>query len=72
MDTKEVAGKEQVGDAAGQIWRLLDQGGPQTLAQLKKKLNGGSELLDFAVGWLAREDKLEILKDKKSILLRLK
>jgi hypothetical protein len=67
-----VAGKEQVGDAAGQIWRLLDQGGPQTLAQLKKKLNGGSELLDFAVGWLAREDKLEILKDKKSILLRLK
>ena len=72
MDIREVAGKDQVGDAAGQVWRLLDQGGPQSLAQLKKKLNGGSELLGFAVGWLAREDKLEILKEKKSIVLRLK
>jgi len=72
MDTKEVAVSAQVGDAAGEVWRLLDQGGPQTLAQLRKKLDGGSELLDFAVGWLAREDKLEIFREKKSILLRLK
>jgi len=72
MDTKDVAVSAQVGDAAGEVWRLLDQGGPQTLAQLRKKLDGGSELLDFAVGWLAREDKLEILREKKSILLRLK
>jgi hypothetical protein len=72
-EAREVAGKEQVGETAGQIWRLLDQGGPQTLAQLKKKkLNGNSELLGFAVGWLAREDKLDILKEKRSILLRLK
>ena len=72
MDTKEVAVSAQVGDAAGEVWRLLNQGGAQTLAQLRKKLDGGSELLDFAVGWLAREDKLEILREKKSILLRLK
>ena len=58
---KEVAVQEQVGDAAGEVWRLLNQGGLQTLAQLKKKLNGNSELLSFAVGWLASEDKLEIL-----------
>jgi len=72
MDVKEVAVREQVGEAAGEVWRQLNQGGPQTLAQLKKKLNGSSELLDFAVGWLAREDKLEILKEKKSVLLQLK
>ncbi len=64
--------KEQVGGAAGEVWHLLNQGGPQTLAQLKKKLNGSSELLGFAVGWLAREDKLEILQEKRSILLRLR
>lgn len=69
---KEVAVKEQVGIAAGEVWRLLDQSGPQSLAQLKKKLNGSGELLGFAVGWLAREDKLEILKEKRSIVLRLK
>jgi len=69
---KQVTVKEQVGDAAGEVWYLLNQGGPQTLAQLKKKLNGSSELLGFAVGWLAREDKLEILQEKRSILLRLR
>jgi hypothetical protein len=71
-EAKEVAIREQVGDAAGEVWRQLNQSGPQTLAQLKKKLNGNSELLGFAVGWLAREDKLDILKEKKTILLRLK
>ena len=68
----EVTVKEQVGEAAGEVWRLLHHGGPQTLAQLKKKLNGNGELLGFAVGWLAREDKLEILKEKRSTVLRLK
>ncbi len=72
MDTIEMAIVGQIGEAAGDVWRLLNQGGPQTLAQLKKKLNGSSEMLEFAVGWLAREDKLEILKEKKSTLLRLK
>jgi hypothetical protein len=71
-EAKTVVIKEQVGNAAGEVWRQLDQSGPQTLAQLKKKLNGNSELLGFAVGWLAREDKLDILKEKKSIVLRLK
>jgi hypothetical protein len=62
----------QLGEAAGDVWRLLNQGGPQSLSQLKKKLNGSGELLGFAVGWLAREDKLEIFKEKRSILVRLK
>ncbi|MFZ0961999.1 MAG: winged helix-turn-helix domain-containing protein [Terriglobia bacterium] len=71
-EVKELTVKGLVGDTAGEVWQRLNQGGPQTLAQLKKKLNGGSELLSFAVGWLAREDKVEILQEKKSILLRLK
>jgi len=57
---------------AGEVWYLLDQSGPLSLTQLKKKLNGSSELLGFAVGWLAREDKLEILVEKKSFRVQLK
>lgn len=72
MDTNELVIGSQIGEAAGEVWRLLNQGGPQTLSQLRKKTNGSSEMLEFAVGWLAREDKLEILKEKKSTLLRLK
>jgi winged helix-turn-helix protein DUF2582 len=64
--------KNQVGETAGQVWQLLSTEGPQTLTQLKKKLNGTSELLDFAIGWLAREDKIEITNEKKSVRVQLK
>lgn len=64
--------KRQVGETAGEVWRLLDQHGPQTLAQLRKKMDGNGELLSFAIGWLAREDKLEVRPERKSFRLQLK
>jgi hypothetical protein len=50
----------------------LNDFGPQTLAQLKKRVNGSSELLGFALGWLAREDKIEISEEKKNFKVALK
>ncbi len=64
--------KGEVGEAAGKVWSLLNSHGPHTLAQLKKKLDVSSELLSFAVGWLAREDKVNITQEKKSFLIQLK
>ena len=63
---------EQVGVTAGKVWHMLNDSGPQTLAQLKKRLNGSGELVGFALGWLAREDKVEISPDKKSFKVALK
>lgn len=63
---------QKVGEAAGQVWHTLSTGGPQTVAQLKTKLNGSSEVVNFALGWLAREDKVEITQDKKSFKVKLK
>jgi len=63
---------EQVGDTAGKIWHMLNDLGPQTLAQLKKRLNGSGEVVDFALGWLAREDKIDISQEKKSFKVALK
>ncbi len=62
----------QVGDAAGNIWRLLNDEGPQTFSELKKKLKGSSEVIGFALGWLAREDKVDISQDKKTFRVALK
>lgn len=64
--------KPQVGETAGKVWELLSGEGPQTLAQLKKKLKGSGDVVSFAVGWLAREDKLEISLEKKSVRIQLK
>ncbi len=64
--------KPQVGETAGQVWHILSDGGPQTLSQIRKKLNGSSELVTLALGWLAREDKIEIKQDKKNFTIELK
>ena len=64
--------KEQLGDTAGKIWHALNDHGPQTLAQLKKRLNGSGELVGFALGWLAREDKVDLSQEKKSFKAVLK
>ena len=58
--------KAQVGETAGEVWRLLKSEGPQTMAQLRKKLKRTNELLNFAVGWLARENQVDIIEEKKS------
>ncbi len=64
--------KDQVGEAAGKVWRVLNSLGPQTLAQLKKKVKEPSDVLPLAVGWLAREDKVDISSEKKSFRVQLK
>ena len=66
----EISG--QVGETAGKVWHLLDDEGPQTFPQLKKKLDGSGELLGFALGWLAREGKVDITQEKKSVKVALR
>ena len=64
--------KGQVGETAGQVWPLLSTSGPTTLAQLKKKVDGNADLLRYALGWLAREDKIEMILQEKTLRLQLK
>jgi hypothetical protein len=64
--------KEQMGVTAGKIWQTLSDEGPQTMAQLKKRVNGSGELVGFALGWLAREGKVDISQEKKSLRVTLK
>ena len=64
--------KVVVGETAGKIYQALSSGGPQTVSQLKKKLDGSGELLNFALGWLAREGKIDMVQEKKNIHVQLK
>ena len=64
--------KTAVGETAGKVWETLSASGPLTVAQLKKKLNGTGDLVNFALGWLAREDKIDIVKEKKTFRVQLR
>jgi hypothetical protein len=67
-----MATTEQVGVTAGEVWHILKDSGPLTVAQLKKKLNGSGDLVNFSLGWLAREGKIDISMEKKTFKVALK
>src|SRR5450755_3011165 len=51
--------KEKVIEAAGKTWRFLGQNGETNVSQLAKSLKEKDEVVLQAVGWLAREDKID-------------
>jgi len=63
---------EDIGQMAGAIWHALDTRGERSLAQLKKEVSGKRPLFDWAIGWLAREDKIVITPKGRSFTVRLK
>jgi hypothetical protein len=52
--------EEDIGQMAGAIWYALNTHGELSLAQLKKLVEGKGPIFDWAIGWLAREDKIVI------------
>jgi hypothetical protein len=64
--------QEEIGLTAGAIWHALDTKGEMTLAALKKEVDGKAPLFDWAIGWLAREDKISLQPEKRSYRIRLK
>lgn len=50
---------EQIGEMAGAVWQVLTANGPKSLAALKTSVDAPPELILAAIGWLAREGKLD-------------
>jgi Winged helix-turn-helix domain (DUF2582) len=64
--------QKEIGSTAGSIWDALNDSGELSLAKLKKEVNGKTPMFDWAVGWLAREDKIVITSEKRSFRIKLK
>lgn len=65
-------GNHQIGETAGAVWNYLTGKEKVSLATIKKDLRVSSELLLAAVGWLAREDKLEFAGSGSSVKISLR
>lgn len=48
-----------VGETAGKVWHHLHQRGPTTVAEIATGVGCQREAVERAIGWLAREDKLD-------------
>ena len=63
--------QEEIGTTAGTIWKILHAKGELSLAQLKKQAKAETPVFDWAIGWLARENKIAFSQQKRSIRVRL-
>ncbi len=62
----------EIGQAAGISWQYLEEHGETTLSKLKQGTKLSEQILLMAIGWLAREGKLNVVQDKRSLKLSLK
>ena len=61
-----------IGTTAGRVWQKLHDEGEMSISALKKMLGSKDALVDWAIGWLAREDKVSIRKEKNVFKISLK
>jgi hypothetical protein len=63
--------QEEIGTTAGAIWNALDGNGESSLSGLKQQIDAKSPVFEWAVGWLARENKVLITRHQRSYRIRL-
>ena len=59
---------DKIGQAAGQVWQVLAKcSEPVSITVLSKKANLSSQMTSLALGWLAREGKLNFVEKGKTL-----
>ena len=66
------SGVQQIGESAGAVWHALNENGSLSLAKLVERVGGNRDLVMQAVGWLAREGKIEITETKRGRVVSLR
>jgi len=63
---------DRVGETAGVIWTTLNANGPMTMAKVVKTAAQPRDIVMLALGWLAREDKIQIQDDGRKRVVSLR
>ncbi len=64
--------EENIGRTAGIVWSYLKDHGSSSLSRVEKGVDAPRGVVFMAIGWLAREGKLEFAEEKRSIQVRLR
>jgi len=62
---------DQIGETAGLVWQCLDLEESISMTQLIKSIDAPRDVVMQAVGWLAREEKIEIDETTRGRQIRL-
>jgi hypothetical protein len=62
--------KDKIGETAGRVWQVLQEHDNLDVTRLAKLVKEKEALIHQAIGWLAREDKIEFqVKGPKTIII---
>jgi hypothetical protein len=61
-----------IGDGAGMIWQYLSEHGQTTLGRLRQGTKLSDQILLMGVGWLAREGKVSVVRQGRTVKLSLR
>lgn len=62
--------QNEIGKSAGEIWRYIDKNGSSSAEKIQKDLKHLSrDLFNQALGWLSRENKIDINTAVKPIMI---
>jgi hypothetical protein len=64
--------EDTIGEVAGEVWDFLEDNGETSVSGVTKGVDAPGTKVYMAMGWLAREDKLEFLDKKRGNAVRLK
>lgn len=62
----------QIGQTAGMVYRFLEKKKEASTTELLKELDVPYDILQMALGWLAREDRIRFEKARKTLKISLK
>ena len=61
-----------IGETAGLVWNFLRSNGECSLSALEKRVEAPRSIVNMAVGWLAREGKIEVKDEKRKVRISLR
>jgi hypothetical protein len=63
---------KRIGETAGLVWNFLRSNGDCSLSALEKGVEAPRSMVSMAVGWLAREGKIEVKDEKRAVRIVLR
>jgi len=63
--------KKKIGETAGCIWAILKERDKVAISSLPSVLNENSTIVNQALGWLAREGKIDYQQEGRKTLISL-
>jgi Winged helix-turn-helix domain (DUF2582) len=71
LEAAEMSYVDEIGSTAGTVWGFLVRSGPASLSAVEKGVDAPRQLVAMAIGWLAREGKVAVDREQRSIRIRL-